>query len=238
MIKQSMCSLPSKISLCSVPALFLSASLQQLYLFWCLSFGSLKGSVSYSAARGTVETAAFLLVEKWVVFTFTISTKHAWHTYKTKKCACVEQGKLNLHRFHPPAWVAFSLSVYTYLCPFWCGTHLCTERDAIFIKQQVDKPLTERWSSHWAGKKKNSIMLREFVQAWRKESEQTSDEMAALLFTSCPCLWVTDPCRREQHRNREHYSEIKVDLELLPHHLAQAAGKSKRCRKWMNTQRG
>ena len=71
-----------------------------------------------------------------------------------------------------------------------------------------------------------------------EESEQTSDEMAALLFTSCPCLWVTDPCRREQHRNREHYSEIKVDLELLPHHLAHAAGKSKRCRKWMNTQRG
>lgn len=68
--------------------------------------------------------------------------------------------------------------------------------------------------------------------------EQSLDEMAALLFTSCPCLWVTDPCRREQHRNREHYSEIKVDLELLPRHLAQAAGKSERCRKWMNTQPG
>lgn len=42
----------------------------------------------------------------------------------------------------------------------------------------------------------------------------------------------------KQHRNREHYSEIKVDLKLLPHHLARAAGKSKRCRKWMNSQPG
>lgn len=77
-----------------------------------------------------------------------------------------------------------------------------------------------------------SITPREFVQAWRKESE------ADFRWNGCPCLWVTDPCRREQHRNREHYSEIKVDLELLPHHLARAAGKSKQCRKWMNTQRG
>lgn len=89
-----------KISPCSVPASPLSASLQQLYLFWCLSFGSLKGSVSSPAARGTAaETAAFLLVEKWVVFAFTISAQHAWHTYNTKKCACVEQEELNLHRF-------------------------------------------------------------------------------------------------------------------------------------------
>lgn len=27
----------------------------------------------------------------------------------------------------------------------------------------------------------------------------------------------------------EHYSQIKVDLELLPHYLAQAAGKAKHC---------
>lgn len=33
------------------------------------------------------------------------------------------------------------------------------------------------------------------------------------------------------NRETEHYSEIKVDLELLPHHVAQAAGGAKRCGK-------
>ena len=206
-----MCSFPCKISLCSVPAPSLSPSLQQLYLFWCLSFGSSKCSVSSSAARWTAaETAAFLLVEKWVVFAFTISAQHAWHTYNTKKCACVEQEKLNLHRFLTSVLV-------------WEINH-----------EQKGGHLTEQ-------DKKNSIFHHTvWVCTSLEEGERSRLQMKWLppLFTSCPCLWVTDPCRREQHRNREHYSEIKVDLELLPHHLAQAAGKSKQCRKWMNTQRG
>lgn len=219
-----MCSFPCKISPCSVPASPLSAPLQQLYLFWCLSFGSLKGSVSSPAARGTAaETAAFLLVEKWVVFAFTISAQHAWHTYNTKKCACVEQEELNLHRFLTSVLV-WDSSLY------W-------ERDVIFFffyktpgRQTVNTKVVITLSRE--KKKTFSITPREFEQAWRKESE------ADFRWNGCPCLWVTDPCRREQHRNREHYSEIKVDLELLPHHLARAAGKSKQCRKWMNTQRG
>lgn len=65
-----------------------------------------------------------------------------------------------------------------------------------------------------------------------RRAKQTSDEMVAHVYESLI------HAGGEQHRNREHYSEIKVDLELLPHHLARAAGKSKQCRKWMNTQRG
>lgn len=61
----------------------------------------------------------------------------------------------------------------------------------------------------------------------RGSREQTLHEIAAFFFTTCSCLWVSDPCRREQHRNRAHYSEIQVNLELLPRHLARGAGKSK-----------
>lgn len=111
------------------------------------------------------------------------------------------------------------------------------ERDVIFFffyktpgRQTVNTKVVITLSRE--KKKTFSITPREFEQAWRKESE------ADFRWNGCPCLWVTDPCRREQHRNREHYSEIKVDLELLPHHLARAAGKSKQCWKWMNTQRG
>lgn len=61
----------------------------------------------------------------------------------------------------------------------------------------------------------------------RGSREQTLHEIAAFFFTTCPCLWISDPCRREQHRNTAYYSEIQVNLELLPRHLARGAGKSK-----------
>lgn len=48
------------------------------------------------------------------------------------------------------------------------------------------------------------------------------------------CLLFSPSCLKSlihggSNTETEHYSEIKVDLELLPHHLAQAAGKAKRC---------
>lgn len=213
-----------KISPCSVPASPLSAPLQQLYLFWCLSFGSLKGSVSSPAARGTAaETAAFLLVEKWVVFAFTISAQHAWHTYNTKKCACVEQEELNLHRFLTSVLV-WDSSLY------W-------ERDVIFfffyktpgrqtVNTKVVITLSREKKQHFPSRRVSLNKLG------GRRAKQTSDEMVAHVYESLI------HAGGEQHRNREHYSEIKVDLELLPHHLARAAGKSKQCWKWMNTQRG
>lgn len=219
-----MCSFPCKISPCSVPASPLSAPLQQLYLFWCLSFGSLKGSVSSPAARGTAaETAAFLLVEKWVVFAFTISAQHAWHTYNTKKCACVEQEELNLHRFLTSVLV-WDSSLYWEREMWFFFFYKTPGRQTVNTKVVIT--LSREKKQHFPSRRVSLYKLG------GRRAKQTSDEMVAHVYESLI------HAGGEQHRNREHYSEIKVDLELLPHHLARAAGKSKQCRKWMNTQRG